>query len=189
MKTVVTKYEAPLMRSNANPRRYNDPFATMLAAVAAASFATISGPAAIKPATPARMQSNQQAPAILAWRTGDSFLKRAVSSDSLIVVPPDSSRIQLRSLKFEMFESTAMNTQAKEPQGWEGRLAPASVECREILQRQLVITAMQVFFHCSPLTAHRSLLTAHRSLPSTSQRQRPSTATKPSVSARLGTST
>src|SRR6266436_3990288 len=88
MKTVVTKYEVPLMRSNANPRRYNDPFATMLAAVAAASFATISGPAAIKPATPATMQSNQQAPAILAWRTGDSFLKRAVISDSLIVVPP-----------------------------------------------------------------------------------------------------
>src|SRR6266851_4719023 len=122
MKTVVTKYEAPLMRSNANPRRYNDPFATMLAAVAAASFATISGPAAMKPAMPARMQSNQQAPAILAWRTGDSFLKRAVSSDSLIAVPPDSSRIQLRSLKFEMFESTAMNTQTKEPQGWEGRV-------------------------------------------------------------------
>src|SRR6267378_4354542 len=87
MKTVVTKYEAPLMRSNANPTRYNDPFATMLAAVAAASFATISGPAAMKPATPAKMQSNQQAPAILACRTGDSSLKRAVISDSLIVGP------------------------------------------------------------------------------------------------------
>jgi len=35
------------------------------------------------------MHSNQQAPAILACRTGDSFLKRAVISDLLIVFPPD----------------------------------------------------------------------------------------------------
>src|SRR5437016_11322199 len=88
MKTVVTKYEAPLMRSNANPRRYNDSFARMLAAVAAASFATISGDAAMKPARPATMQSNQQAPAILACRTGDSLLKRAVISDLVTIVPP-----------------------------------------------------------------------------------------------------
>src|SRR6266496_5053583 len=78
------------MRSNANPRRYNDSYARMLAAVAAASFATISGPAAMKPPTPATMQSNQQAPAILACSTGDSFLKLAVISDLLIVVSPDS---------------------------------------------------------------------------------------------------
>src|SRR6267378_4514145 len=100
MNTVVTKYETPLIRSNANPRRYNDSFARILAAVAAASFATISGDATMKPARPATMQSDQQAPAILACRTGDSSLKRAVISDSLIVVSPDSSRIQLRSLKF-----------------------------------------------------------------------------------------
>src|SRR5438132_4585537 len=88
MKTVVTKYEAPLMRSNANPRRYNDSFARMLAAVAAASFATISGDAAMKAARPATMQSNQQEPAILACSSGDSSLKRAVISDLLIVVSP-----------------------------------------------------------------------------------------------------
>src|SRR3989442_1282484 len=90
MKTVVTKYETPLMRSSANPRRYNDSFARMLAAVAAASFVTISGPAATKLPSPATMQSNQQVPAILACRTGDSCLKRIVISDLLIVVPPYS---------------------------------------------------------------------------------------------------
>jgi hypothetical protein len=62
----------------------------MLAAVAAASFATISGAPAMKPATPDTMQSNHKAPAILACRTGDSFLKRAVISDLLIVVPSNS---------------------------------------------------------------------------------------------------
>src|SRR6266576_5495137 len=92
MNTVVTKYEAPLMRSKENPRRYNDSFASMLAAVAAASFATISGPATMKLARPATMQSNQQAPAILACSTGDSSLKRAVISDLLIVAPPFSSQ-------------------------------------------------------------------------------------------------
>src|SRR5436309_4958186 len=78
------------MRLAASPRRNNDSFAKMLAAVAAASFATIRGPPAMKPPTPATMQSNHKPPAILARRTGDSSLKCSVISDLLIVVPSDS---------------------------------------------------------------------------------------------------
>src|SRR5437762_10211652 len=59
------------MRSAANPRRKNDSFARMLAAVAAASFVTISGAPATKPTTPDTMQSHHRPPAILAWKRGD----------------------------------------------------------------------------------------------------------------------
>src|SRR5947208_11312032 len=77
------------MRLAANPRRNNDSFARMLAAVAAASFATIRGPPAMKPTMPATMQSNQQPPAILAFSRGDSSLNCSVI-DLFIVFSPDS---------------------------------------------------------------------------------------------------
>src|SRR5438034_10808607 len=68
------------MRSAANPRRNNDSFARMLAAVAAASLATISGPPATKPTTPDTMQSHHRPPAILAWKHGDTSKKGFVIS-------------------------------------------------------------------------------------------------------------
>src|SRR5213593_2212274 len=59
------------MRSAANPRRNNDSLARMLAAVAAASLATINGDAARKLPTLVTMQSSHKPPAILAWKRGD----------------------------------------------------------------------------------------------------------------------
>src|SRR5213592_797243 len=60
------------MRSAANPRRNDDSLARMLAAVAAASLATISGAPATKPTMPATMQSHHKPPAVLAWARGDT---------------------------------------------------------------------------------------------------------------------
>src|SRR6266403_949037 len=62
------------MRSAANPRRNNDSFARMLAAVAAASLATISGAPATKPTMPATMQSHHKPPAALALERGDDSI-------------------------------------------------------------------------------------------------------------------
>src|SRR5437870_8998993 len=42
----------------------------------------------MKPPTPAKMQSNQKPPAILALSSGDSSLKCSVISAALIFVPP-----------------------------------------------------------------------------------------------------
>src|SRR5437868_4984102 len=66
------------MRSAANPRRNADSFARMLAAVAAASLATISGAPATKPTTLDMMQSHQKPPAALALARGDSSVMRCV---------------------------------------------------------------------------------------------------------------
>src|SRR5437016_9009630 len=73
------------MRSAAKPKRNNDSFARMFVAVAAASFATISGPPAMKPRMLVTMQSNQKPPAILALSSGDSSLECSVISDLVIV--------------------------------------------------------------------------------------------------------
>src|SRR6266536_6570969 len=73
------------MRSAENPRRNNDSFARMLAAVAAASLVTISGAPATKPTMPARMQSHHNPPAALAWARGDIYKILLVISGVLTV--------------------------------------------------------------------------------------------------------
>src|SRR6266404_3081210 len=60
----------------------------MFLAVAAASLATISGAAAMKPPTLATMQSNHKPPAILAFSRGDASAIRSSVIDVLILVPP-----------------------------------------------------------------------------------------------------
>src|SRR5882724_1513349 len=85
MKAVTPTYDTPLMRSAANPRRNNDSFARMLAAVAAALLATISGAPATKPTTPDTMQSHHRPPAILAWKRGD-MLKSGFIINVLLTV-------------------------------------------------------------------------------------------------------
>src|SRR5438093_12770919 len=72
------------MRSATNPRRNNDSFARMLAAVAAASLATISGAPATKPTMPATMQSHHKPPAALALERGD--ISKLVSVISVVLM-------------------------------------------------------------------------------------------------------
>src|SRR4029450_48741 len=72
MKILTHKREKPVIRPAANPRRNNDSFARMLAAVAVASLATMSGAPATQPPMPATMQSHPKPPAALALESGDS---------------------------------------------------------------------------------------------------------------------